>query len=172
MRDDLQPVLTPQVEMCFSGDESAIRRPRQELGEVPLLPCHPCRSLPQLGFYGVERCFFRGRDHHRCSRLNAISSVFLGRRTISHRISRSPYCRQCSSRVMPHPGSGEDRHGHGSGRIERRAHWSGHRGQHQCFSSRSSSTSTGRLTPFSSRRTSRSSHRWRCADCSGPPRST
>ena len=31
MRDDLQPVLAPQVEMRLSGDEPALRRPRQEL---------------------------------------------------------------------------------------------------------------------------------------------
>ena len=28
MRDDLQPVLAPQVKMRFSGDEPALRRPR------------------------------------------------------------------------------------------------------------------------------------------------
>lgn len=36
----IQPVLAPEVVMGLSGDEPVLRRPRQELGEVPLLPRH------------------------------------------------------------------------------------------------------------------------------------
>lgn len=48
--------------MGLTGDKPALRCSWKELGEVPLLPRHPCRALPQLGFYGVERRVLRGRD--------------------------------------------------------------------------------------------------------------
>jgi len=39
--------------------------------------------------------------------------------------------RRRSEHPLPHTGSGEDRHDYGSGRIEKRARWSGYRGQRQ-----------------------------------------
>jgi len=71
MRNNFQPVLAPQIQMGLPGDERALRRARQELGEVALLPRHPSCALAQLGFYGPQRRVFRCRDDHRRIWLNS-----------------------------------------------------------------------------------------------------
>ena len=70
MRDNLQPVLPPQVQVRLPGDKAPLGRAWKELSEIPSLPRHPCRPLAELRFDGLNAHIQGGSDDHRCIRFD------------------------------------------------------------------------------------------------------